>query len=588
MKQKTRWHDALVLAAVLCAAFLIVTGTQQITGRIDGVASMVFVLAVFLTSVYTDGYVWGVVASLIGVLAVNFAFRSPYFAFNFTLPENLFSGMAMLVVSIMTSTLTTRIKKQEQLRMESETEKMRATLLRAVSHDLRTPLTSIYGACSTVIENYDSLEKEQKLKLLGEACSDAQWLNRMVENLLSVTRFDGGQVAVQKTPTVLDELIDTVLVRFQKRYPKVPVTTYLPDSFIVIPMDSMLISQVLTNLLENAAVHAEGMTQLTLRVFTLGSRAVAFRRSACAPCSPVCCPPMPRPTVASTAWASAFRSVPPSSRHTAARSRPRARWARAPASASGWRPNRSRRRKTKMSNNKFKVLVVEDEANICSFIETLLETNGYQALVANTCAMGQTLFTSHNPDLIILDLGLPDRDGLELIRFVRQKFLTPIVVLSARTTEQDKIEALDLGANDYITKPFGTGELLARVRAALRTNRFGVLGGMPGGVFRAQGLEINYERRKVFVDSAEIKLTQTEYNIVAFLSEHAGRVMTYAAIVRAIWGDTDCGSTKKLQVNMANIRKKLGSVPGRNTYILNELGVGYRMIDEDTDARPES
>ena len=149
-------------------------------------------------------------------------------------------------------------------------------------------------------------------------------------------------------------------------------------------------------------------------------------------------------------------------------------------------------------------------------------------------------------------------------------------------------QALELGANDYITKPFGTGELLARVRAALRTNRFGVLGGMPGGVFRAQGLEINYERRKVFVDGAEIKLTQTEYNIVAFLSEHAGRVMTYAAIVRAIWGDTDCGSTKKLQVNMANIRKKLGSVPGRNTYILNELGVGYRMIDEDTDARPES
>ena len=459
---------------MLCAAFLIVTGTQQITGRIDGVASMVFVLAVFLISIYTDGYVLGVVASLIGVLAVNFAFRSPYFAFNFTLPENLFSGMAMLVVSIMTSTLTTRIKKQEQLRMESETEKMRATLLRAVSHDLRTPLTSIYGACSTVIENYDSLEKEQKLKLLGEACSDAQWLNRMVENLLSVTRFDGGQVAVQKTPTVLDELIDTVLVRFQKRYPKVPVTTYLPDSFIVIPMDSMLISQVLTNLLENAAVHAEGMTQLTCgcsrwaagRCLRYRTTAAAFRRSACVPCSPVCCPPMPQPTAASTAWALAFRSVPPSSRHTAARSRPRARWARAPPSASGWRPNRLRRRKTKMSNNKFKVLVVEDEANICSFIETLLETNGYQALVANTCAMGQTLFTSHNPDLIILDLGLPDRDGLELIRFVRQKFLTPIVVLSARTTEQDKIEALDLGANDYITKPFGTGELLARVRAA--------------------------------------------------------------------------------------------------------------------------
>ena len=216
-----------------------------------------------------------------------------------------------------------------------------------------------------------------------------------------------------------------------------------------------------------------------------------------------------------------------------------------------------------MSNNKFKVLIVEDEANICSFIETLLTTNDYQALVAHTCTMGLTLFASHNPDLVILDLGLPDRDGLEFIRTVRQKYMTPIVVLSARTDEMDKIEALDLGANDYITKPFSTG------------------GNAPAGEFRAQGMRINYDRRKVFVDEQEIKLTQTEYNIVAFLSQHAGRVMTYAAIVKAIWGDTDIGSTKKLQVNMANIRKKLGSRPGSNAYILNELGVGYRMIDED-------
>mgnify|MGYP000013645851 CR=1 FL=1 len=180
----------------------------------------------------------------------------------------------MLVVSIMTSTLTTRIKKQEQLRMESEKEKMRANLLRAVSHDLRTPLTSIYGACSTVIENYDSLDKEKTIKLLGEACSDAQWLTRMVENLLSVTRIDSEKVTVQKTPTVLDELLDTVLVKFRKRYPEIPVELETPDAFIVIPMDSMLIQQVLMNLLENAALHAEGMTKLTLKVFTVGNRAV--------------------------------------------------------------------------------------------------------------------------------------------------------------------------------------------------------------------------------------------------------------------------------------------------------------------------
>ena len=266
MKQMLRKKDVWVLLAALIGAFACVTLIQFISGRIDGVASMVFLLAVFFVSMYTDGYWWGVAGSVISVLAVNFAFRTPYFAFNFTIPENIFSGVVMLVVSFMTSTLTTRIKKQEQLRMESETEKMRANLLRAVSHDLRTPLTSIYGACSTVIDNYDSLGREQKIKLLSEACADAQWLNRMVENLLSVT--------IQKTPTVLEELVDTVLVRFQKLHPGVPVEVKLPDDFIVIPMDSMLIQQVLTNLLENAVLHAKGMTCLTLRVFTLGQRAV--------------------------------------------------------------------------------------------------------------------------------------------------------------------------------------------------------------------------------------------------------------------------------------------------------------------------
>jgi len=274
MKKRTLLHDGLVMAAALCAAFGMVVLTQAVMGRIEGVAMLIFMLAVFITSMCTEGYAWGVAASLISVLAVNFAFLSPYLAFNFTLPENLFSGLVMLAVSIMTSTLTTRIKLQEQLRMESEKEKMRANLLRAVSHDLRTPLTSIYGACSTVIENYDSLDKEKTIKLLGDACSDAQWLNRMVENLLSVTRIDSEKVTVQKTPTVLEELLDTVVVKFRKRYPNIPVQLDIPEEFIVIPMDSMLIQQVLMNLLENAALHAEGMTKLTLRVFTMGSRAI--------------------------------------------------------------------------------------------------------------------------------------------------------------------------------------------------------------------------------------------------------------------------------------------------------------------------
>ena len=232
------------------------------------------------------------------------------------------------------------------------------------------------------------------------------------------------------------------------------------------------------------------------------------------------------------------------------------------------------------------VLIVEDELAISRFLRTALEGDGLRVHEAGTLQRGLIEAATRKPDLVILDLGLPDRDGLELIRTVRQKYMTPIIVLSARTDEMDKIEALDLGANDYITKPFGTGELLARVRVALRLNRYSRTGdAASGGEFQAQGLRINYDRRKVFVEGQEVRLTQTEYNIVAFLSQHAGRVMTYAAIVRAIWGDTDVGSTKKLQVNMANIRKKLGSRPGSNPYILNELGVGYRMIDEDPESR---
>lgn len=234
-----------------------------------------------------------------------------------------------------------------------------------------------------------------------------------------------------------------------------------------------------------------------------------------------------------------------------------------------------------MSNNKYKILLVEDEAKIRSFVETILDTNGYQVILASSCRGGITMFSSHCPDLVILDLGLPDRDGLEFIESVRQVSSAPIVVLSARSDEEDKVSALDLGANDYITKPFGTAELLARVRAALRNRRFDSgEDRAPKGVFVLDDLRIDYAKRLVTVGGREVGLTQTEYNILAYLSEHAGKVLTYSAIIRAVWRVSDPGSVKKLQVNMANIRKKLGVRPGESRYIQNELGVGYRMKTE--------
>ena len=235
-----------------------------------------------------------------------------------------------------------------------------------------------------------------------------------------------------------------------------------------------------------------------------------------------------------------------------------------------------------MSNNKYKILIVEDAANTRSFIKANLETSDYQVICAETCTLGIMMYASHHPDLIILDLGLPDRDGLDLIQEVRESDTVPIIVLSARSNERDKVTALDLGANDYITKPFGTEELLARIRAVLRSHRQGAGNeSTPSGKYQLQDLLIDYDKRQVFVGKDEIDLTQTEYNIIAYLSIHAGKVLTYAAIIRAVWGYSDYGSVKKLQVNMKNILKKMGVTPGEKRYIINELGVGYRMLEDD-------
>ena len=232
-------------------------------------------------------------------------------------------------------------------------------------------------------------------------------------------------------------------------------------------------------------------------------------------------------------------------------------------------------------NNKYKILVVEDESNIRNLLTTMLEAAGYQVIQAATCENAKAMHASYLPDLVILDLGLPDADGMRFLDTIRQTSAVPVIVLSARSDERDKVEALDAGANDYVTKPFGSAELLARVRSALRNHRHSSQEGrLPGGKFSVDELVIDYDARQIFIQGEEVKLTQTEYNIVALLSEHCGKVLTYSAIIKAIWGYPDEGSVKKLQVNMANIRKKFGAKPGKTSYISNELGVGYRMNGE--------
>lgn len=275
MQKKTTYilKNVLFTGLVLFAFFFISLGIHFLFDSRALIPSL-FVLAVFLISMFTSGYLYGTVAALISVLAVNFAFTFPYFAFNFRLHENILSAIILLCVTTATSTLTTRIRAHDKVRLQAEKEKLRADLLRAVSHDLRTPLTTIYGASSTVIENYDALTDAQKLDILSDIRKDSRWLVRMVENLLSVTRLDTSQVTLQKSPVVVEELVDSVLAKFRKSFPAQKVRLCMPEDFLMVSADALLIEQVLLNLLENAVQHAVGMRSLSLSVHTDKQNAV--------------------------------------------------------------------------------------------------------------------------------------------------------------------------------------------------------------------------------------------------------------------------------------------------------------------------
>ena len=256
----------IALASVSC--FLL-----ENTDDSDAYAAMVFVLAVAVVARLTDGYVYGVVTALGAVLGVNYAFTKPYFAFSLAIPGYPLSFLCFLAVSILISTMTTQIKRQEERNYRAQLEEMRANLLRAVSHDLRTPLTSISGAANLLRQTPD-MELESRQNVLAEIANDSQWLIRMVENLLSITRIQSEPARVRKEPQVAEEIVAEAVRKFHKRFPEMPVETSLPGTPLLVPMDSILIEQVLSNLLENAAIHAHGATHVRIRLSAIDNQAV--------------------------------------------------------------------------------------------------------------------------------------------------------------------------------------------------------------------------------------------------------------------------------------------------------------------------
>ncbi len=226
------------------------------------------------------------------------------------------------------------------------------------------------------------------------------------------------------------------------------------------------------------------------------------------------------------------------------------------------------------------ILLIEDERNICNFIATTLRAQAYKVDFAQTAQSGLNLAASLCPDLILLDLGLPDMDGMEVIRQIRGWTNIPIIIISARTQEKEKVEALDAGADDYITKPFGTSELLARIRTALRHASQGKISMEgEGEQYAVNGLVIDYDKRVVTLNGEILHFTQIEYKILTYLAQNAGSVITYDALLSHVWGPYTDSNNRILRVNMANIRRKLEQNPADPQYIYTEIGVGYRMVE---------
>jgi two-component system KDP operon response regulator KdpE len=225
-----------------------------------------------------------------------------------------------------------------------------------------------------------------------------------------------------------------------------------------------------------------------------------------------------------------------------------------------------------------RILLVDDEAAIQRAVGPLLRSRGYDVEVAGTGSEALRLFADRSPDLIVLDLGLPDLEGTEVCRRVRQHSTIPIIVLSARGAEQDKVNALDLGADDYVTKPFGPEELLARIRVALR--RVPAAEGAETGLFRAGDLTIDYDRRRVLRAEAEIRLTPKEFELLSLLARNHDRVLTHRVILKAVWGPNAVEQPEHLWTLVAQLRKKIEPDPAHPRYLLSEPWVGYRFVTE--------
>ena len=475
----------------------------------------------------------------------------------------------------------TRVRLTEQARkaqVEMEAERLRNSLLSSISHDLRTPLATIVGSASALVEEDHTLKAENKRELSRAIYDEAQRMSTLVNNILDMARLDAGAVELNKQWVPLEEMIGAVLTLLQKRLTGRLVTVKLPPGIPMIYVDAVMIEQVLINLLENV-----------LRYTPEGSP-VEIRAEA-------------SPSVVEISVADRGPGIPEGSENKLFEKFYRVQReaaqsgvglgltiCRAIIEAHGGRIQAQNRptggavfsfmipldHAPPVMGGRMNIVVIEDDPAIRLFLRTGLGAHGFKVFEADRGKQGIVEAGIRKPDLIILDLGLPDMDGVDVIKTIREWSAMPIIILSARSTEQHKIEALDAGADDYLTKPFGLGELLARLRVALRHSVSSPEQDQLG-VFTSGALKVDLLKRQVDVGDREVHLTPIQYRLLSVLIKNAGKVLTHQYLLKEVWGPSYKDNSHYLRIYMSQLRQKLETDPAQPQYLLTESGVGYRL-----------
>lgn len=481
--------------------------------------------------------------------------------------------------------------------LRARSEELRSSLLSAVSHDLRTPLAAITGAASALREEAPGAAGPERQELLDTILEEAERLERLVANLLDMTRLEAGRIELRREWVPLEEIVGAALGRLEPRLAGREVRIDLPADLPLVAADPLLLEQLVLNLVENAIKYtpASGPIEIAAMVRDGWLELSVADRG----------PGLPRGEE-SRVFEKFFRGRHPpgvpgvglglsicrgiaeahgGTLRAEAREGGGARFRlelpldeSAPAAAPKG-PVTAEEEGSGSSAAGPLILLVEDEVPLRRFLRAALVPRGFRLVEAETAAAAEIAATSHNPDLVLLDLGLPDEDGIALIHRLREWSQAPILVISARGREADKVEALDAGADDYLTKPFAVGELLARIRVALRhAARAGT--GSPEPVLELGGLRIDTARRHVTVDERTVHLTPIEWKLLVLLARHAGRVLTHRQILREVWGPSPAHQSHTVRVHMAALRRKIEADPARPRRLVTEPSVGYRLREE--------